>query len=718
MYVVGIDLGTTYTAAAVWRDGRAEIVPLGSRAAAIPSVVLLREDNTVLTGEPANRRGMTEPHRVSREFKRRLGDTTPILLGGSPYSAEALMARLLRWTLDEVATREGGPPAHVCLSHPANWGPYKRDLLSQAVRLADVDQAVSFITEPEAAAVFYAHQQRVEPGSIVAVYDLGGGTFDAAVLKKTEAGFEILGQPEGIERLGGIDFDAAIFHHVNQALDGKLDELDEDDPATLAAVARLRDECVAAKETLSSDTDAVIPVLLPNLTTEVRITRAEFEAMIRPVLHNSIDALRRALRSAGVTPEQLHSVLLVGGSSRIPLVAQLVGAELGRPVAVDAHPKHATSLGAAYQAARAAGVTNTEQTAIAGVAGAAAAGGAVPGVGPAPAAPFGGGAAPTPAVTPQAPYQPATPVGPYQAPTPATPHQPVAPHQPVSQTPHQPVVPPAGPAAAGGAGAAAVGWAAASGGGATPPSDPGRFTGSAAVPGASSAGTPGHFTGPSPLSEPPPFRPGENDGDRFRKSRPLLAGIAAAVIAVLAIGGVVYALSGDDEKSPPGDIVSSGTQEPGAGGTSEPSGGGTAPTQPTTPPPPPPDEDCEPVRSQQMWVCLLDAYIENGELVIVYEAEFAGNVKAVNGGYHLHLYGGDGTTPPAATMGTHHHQPGRWQVEDRDSPLRYPLDHRLVVEVIGDEPKVCARIADPTHALVPTSDGEYSTGNCIPIRRS
>ena len=92
MYALGIDLGTTYTAAATWRNGHAETASLGSRGAAIPSVVLLRDDETFLTGEGANRRGLTEPHRVAREFKRRLGDTTPILLGGVPYSAEALMA--------------------------------------------------------------------------------------------------------------------------------------------------------------------------------------------------------------------------------------------------------------------------------------------------------------------------------------------------------------------------------------------------------------------------------------------------------------------------------------------------------------------------------------------------------------------------------------------------------------------------------------------------
>jgi molecular chaperone DnaK len=348
-YQLGVDLGTTYTAAAIHRDRKAEIVSLGDRAASIPSVVFLRSDEEILTGDAANRRGVTEPSRVAREFKRRVGDTTPLLLGGTPYSAEALMAKLLRWVVDSVSKQEGGPPDKIAVSHPANWGPFKTDLLGQAVRLADLGHA-EMLTEPEAAAIYYSSTERVEPGDVVAVYDLGGGTFDAAVLRKTADGFDILGSPEGIERLGGIDFDEAVFDHVRRAVGTKLQELDPEDETALAAVGRLREECIQAKEALSSDTDVAIPVLLPNVQTEVRLTRAEFEAMIRPALTETIGALRRALDSAGVAPEEVKAVLLVGGSSRIPLVAQMVGAELGRPVAVDAHPKHAIALGAALAA--------------------------------------------------------------------------------------------------------------------------------------------------------------------------------------------------------------------------------------------------------------------------------------------------------------------------------------------------------------------------------
>jgi molecular chaperone DnaK len=353
-YFLGIDIGTTYTAAAVWRDGRNDVANLGNRAQSIPSVVLLRDDGTVLVGEAAERRAATEPQRVAREFKRRLGDPTPVIVGGTPYSADALIARVLRWVVDRVTEVEGGPPARVAVSHPANWGSYKLDLLRQAIRIADLDDVIT-LSEPEAAAIHYAAQARIEPGAVIAVYDLGGGTFDVAVLRKTGAGWEILGSPEGIERLGGVDFDSAVFHHVTAAIPPAIDELDPAEPAAQAAVARLRQECVEAKEALSSDSDVSIPVLLPNLQTEVRLTRGEYEQMVRPALADTITAVNRALRSAGVAAGDLTSVLLVGGSSRTPLVAELVTAALGRPVAVDAHPKFGVALGAALTAAGTAG---------------------------------------------------------------------------------------------------------------------------------------------------------------------------------------------------------------------------------------------------------------------------------------------------------------------------------------------------------------------------
>lgn len=349
-YTLGLDLGTTYTAAATCRDGRCEISPLGNRSAVIPSVVHLGADGTTMVGEAAQRRLTTEPLRVAREFKRRIGDPTPLLLGGTPIAAEALTARLAKAVVANVAEREGMAATRVTVTHPATWGPFKRDLLEQAMRMADLT-GVGYLSEPEAAAWEYAATRSLAEGATIAVYDLGGGTFDATVLRAGADGFALLGEPEGIERLGGIDIDQAVLAFVVAALDGAVEALDPDDPLALSSLTRLRADCVEAKEALSSDHEAAVPVVLPTVQTEIRITRPELEALIRPVMGDTVAAMRRALQSAGVTADELDAVLLVGGSSRIPLVGDLVGEMLGRPVAVDAHPKHLVAMGAARHAA-------------------------------------------------------------------------------------------------------------------------------------------------------------------------------------------------------------------------------------------------------------------------------------------------------------------------------------------------------------------------------
>jgi molecular chaperone DnaK len=358
-YSLGIDLGTTYSAAATARGERLEIFQLGERAATIPSVIVLRADGEVLVGDAAERRALSEPIRTAREFKRRLGDPTPIILGGTPYGAEALIGHLLGSIVGRVTEQMGGPPAAIVVCHPASYGEYKIDLLRQAVRQADIGP-VELITEPQAAALHYALQERVPTGEVIAVYDFGGGTFDATILRKTEDGFEQLGRPEGMERLGGIDFDEAIFAHVLATVRAAGVVLDPNDPATLAGVARLREECRRAKEGLSTDTDATIAVYLPGIQTDVRLTREEFESMIRPRIRETILALDRAARSAGLGFSGLDRILLVGGSSRIPLVAEMVREATERPIALDAHPKHTMALGAAWVAERTRRVAGAE----------------------------------------------------------------------------------------------------------------------------------------------------------------------------------------------------------------------------------------------------------------------------------------------------------------------------------------------------------------------
>ena len=320
------------------------MVALGTHSHVIPSVVHLRADGTLITGEAAVRRSLSDPGRTAREFKRRLGDPTPILLGGTPLAAVDLMTALLRDVLAAVSERHGGPPSAVALTHPANWGQFKIDLLRQAADACGL-RDVTLVTEPVAAAVDYAAGARVPVGEVVAVYDLGGGTFDAAVLRRTASGFETLGEPVGLERLGGIDFDHAVVAHVERSIADTLQAMDRNDPEVAGALARLRHECVTAKEGLSEDSEVVVPVALPGLWSEVRLTRGEFEQMIAPALVEPLRAFRHGVASAGISASDIHTVLLVGGSSRVPLVAETVAGELGRPVAVDTHPKHAVALG-------------------------------------------------------------------------------------------------------------------------------------------------------------------------------------------------------------------------------------------------------------------------------------------------------------------------------------------------------------------------------------
>ncbi|NMI01728.1 Hsp70 family protein [Pseudonocardia acidicola] len=353
-YSLGVDLGTTFVAAAIARPSGVEMFTLGDRTVVAPAVVYVRDDGTLVAGDAAGRRSVSSPDRVGREFKRRLGDPTPVMLGGAAYPVTTLLGTLLHDVITRVTETEGTAPEEVVLTHPANWGPFRRELFEEVPPHAGLAVA-QMVTEPEAAAAYYAASRQLTDGEIIAVYDLGGGTFDATVLRKHPGGIEILGTPEGIERLGGVDFDEAILSFINYEAGGALSELDMSDPQTVVALARLRQDCVLAKEALSVDTETTVPVFLPGRHFDVRITRDEFEEMIRAPIESTIGTLSRALRSAQVDSARLSAVLLVGGSSRIPLVARMISEELGRPTVVDAHPKYAVALGAATLAAVPAG---------------------------------------------------------------------------------------------------------------------------------------------------------------------------------------------------------------------------------------------------------------------------------------------------------------------------------------------------------------------------
>ena len=341
---LAVDLGTTWTAAAISDADGTRPLHLGDHGAAVPSVVALDDAGALVVGTAAERILAVNPDRGVREIKRRFGDTTPIVLAGAPHLPDALTAALLAG----VAAAAGVNPAATTavLTHPANWGDYKLDLLRNvAVQAGFAD--VEVVSEPAAAALHYASTGRLAAGDAVAVYDFGGGTFDAAVVRLEADGPALLGAPQGIERLGGIDIDQVVFSHVAAALGGSLQDLDRNDPDVRRAILRLRADCTTAKELLSADSEATIAVAAPGLHTQVRMTREELEGALRPRIAETVRSLERAVASAGLQMADLAGVVLVGGSSRLPIVSEVVAAETGLPVLLDADAKLVVVLGAA-----------------------------------------------------------------------------------------------------------------------------------------------------------------------------------------------------------------------------------------------------------------------------------------------------------------------------------------------------------------------------------
>ncbi len=360
-YTLGLDLGTTASAVALNVEGVVSMFSVGHRDLVVPSVVYLGSDDgeagggddeengneeLVLVGQAAERRATSDPSGIAREFKRRFGDPQPLILNGTPVAANDLTLRLALYLVEQVTEQRGEAPAELVVCHPANWGDYKLALLSDTLNNSSLPPH-RLLSEPVAAAIHDATQETIEPGSTVAVYDLGGGTFDVALLRKLDDGWEPIGKPGGIERLGGIDFDTAVLHHVVSSLTLDLTSFEDDDLAAQSAMFRLRDECKAAKHALSEDTSTSIPVLLPGVNETVRMTRSEFEALIGPAISRTLEVLDATIAASPIEMTDIDRVLLVGGSSQIPVVRQRVMNHTRRPVAIDRHPKHAIALGAA-----------------------------------------------------------------------------------------------------------------------------------------------------------------------------------------------------------------------------------------------------------------------------------------------------------------------------------------------------------------------------------
>lgn len=353
-WVLAIDFGTSYTTVAIAENGRVELIDVdGVRA--LPSGVWLDGSGALVVGTSAERQSRLAPERWERSPKRLLGEVAPLLLGGHRIAVVDAVAAVLRHVAAEAMRRQGGRPDEVRLTYPARWGERRRGGLQTAAGIAGLGIPVvahppRLVPEPVAAALYFAGHGQLPVGAQVAVYDLGGGTFDTTVLAADQKGFSVraLG---GLDGTGGESFDALLYTHVGQLLAGRDPYVWESlqappDVRWRRAGEDLYREVRRAKEDLSRyasvtlDTESIVGVPL-------QLTRDEIESVLRPRIEATARELAETIRRTGQRPDQMAAVYLAGGSSRMPLVERVVSDMLQVTASVLGEPKSVVAAGAA-----------------------------------------------------------------------------------------------------------------------------------------------------------------------------------------------------------------------------------------------------------------------------------------------------------------------------------------------------------------------------------
>jgi len=348
--VLSVDLGTSNTVAVLSAHGRPPRVVEVDGSATMPSALFAADDGNLVVGRDAERRARLDPARFEPNPKRRVDEGT-LLLGDVVVPVTEALSAVLRRVADETSRQLGGAkPDEVRLTHPAQWGPVRRNVLLAAARLAGMGSSLVLVPEPVAAAAHFASfpGQQLGPGQALAVYDLGAGTFDVAIVAATQTGFAVLAEA-GLPDLGGLDVDQALLEHVGRQVSIRDPSrwqriLRPESTADRRARRAMAEDVKAAKEALSRHPQTEVP--LPEPFEDVLVTRIELEALIRPSLLRSVELLAATIRSTGMTPDRLVGIYLVGGSSRIPLIATLIAEQLRVvPSSLD-QPETAVALGA------------------------------------------------------------------------------------------------------------------------------------------------------------------------------------------------------------------------------------------------------------------------------------------------------------------------------------------------------------------------------------
>ena len=346
--IIGIDLGTTNSCVAVMEGGQPTVIANAEGSRTTPSVVAFTKDGERLIGQVAKRQAVTNPDRTVISIKREMGTTYKVNIDGKQYTPQDISAMILTKMKETAESYLGEKVTQAVITVPAYFNDSQRQATKDAGRIAGLD-VLRIINEPTAASLAYGLDK--EENQKILVYDLGGGTFDVSILDIGDGVFEVL-STNGNTRLGGDDFDQRIIDYVAEqfkkenGIDLKQDRI---------AAQRLKEAAEKAKIELSGTTTANInlPFITADATgpkhLDITLTRAKFEELTSDLVDATIEPMRKALKDAGLSVDQINKVILVGGSTRIPAVQEAVKKVTGKEPFKGVNPDECVAIGAAIQ---------------------------------------------------------------------------------------------------------------------------------------------------------------------------------------------------------------------------------------------------------------------------------------------------------------------------------------------------------------------------------
>ena len=347
--IIGIDLGTTNSCVAVLEGGEPHVITNKEGNRTTPSVVAFKGDGEELVGETAKRQAVTNVDNTISSIKRKMGTSEKVSANNKEYTPEEISAKILMSLKKDAEDYLGEKVNAAVITVPAYFNDAQRQATKNAGKIAGLD-VKRIINEPTASALAYGIDKQ-ENAHTVLVYDLGGGTFDVSILELGDGVFEVK-STAGNNHLGGDDFDKSIMDYL-------VDEFKKDNSIDLSkdkmAMQRIKDAAEKAKKDLSgmSSTQISIPFISQGsdgpLHLDVTLTRAKFEEINRELFDSTLDAVRAALKDAKMSASDIDKVLLVGGSTRIPYIQELVKKELGKEPSKEVNPDEAVAMGAAIQ---------------------------------------------------------------------------------------------------------------------------------------------------------------------------------------------------------------------------------------------------------------------------------------------------------------------------------------------------------------------------------